>query len=85
LIIQFTCQDHETSSDFNCSVGNVLCIAQKKYAPFTKKRREIVTMQKNDRLGFILFEKAFSSGLRGRRRTYLTIVKMAWSANFKAL
>jgi hypothetical protein len=24
-----------------------------------------------------------SSGLRGRRRTYLTILKRAWSANFK--
>jgi hypothetical protein len=30
------------------------------YAPFTKNRREIVTIQKNDRLGFISFEKAFS-------------------------
>jgi hypothetical protein len=25
----------------------------------------------------------FSSGLRGRRKTYLTILKRAWSANFK--
>jgi hypothetical protein len=25
----------------------------------------------------------FCSGLRGRRRTYLTILKRAWSANFK--
>jgi hypothetical protein len=34
--------------------------AQNMYAPFTKNRREIVTIQKNDRLGFISFEKAFS-------------------------
>jgi hypothetical protein len=33
--------------------------AQNMYAPFTKNRREIVTIQKNDRLGFISFEKAF--------------------------
>jgi hypothetical protein len=44
----------------------VLCIAQScpkyvTYAPFTKNRREIVMIQKNDRLGFISFEKAFSS------------------------
>jgi hypothetical protein len=35
--------------------------AQDMYAPFTKNRREIVTIQKNDRLGFISFEKAFVS------------------------
>jgi hypothetical protein len=33
--------------------------AQNMYAPFTKNRREIVTIQKNDRLGFISFEMAF--------------------------
>jgi hypothetical protein len=33
----------------------------KNNTPFTKNRREIVTIQKNDRLGFISFEKAFSS------------------------
>jgi hypothetical protein len=40
-------------------------------------------MQKKDGLGFISFEKAFSSGLKGRRKTYLTILKRVWSANFK--
>jgi hypothetical protein len=30
----------------------------------------------------LTFERS-SSGLRGRRRTYPTILKMAWSANFK--
>jgi hypothetical protein len=33
--------------------------AQNMYAPFTKNWREIVTIQKHDRLGFISFEKAF--------------------------
>jgi hypothetical protein len=33
--------------------------AQNMYAPFTKNRREIVMILKNDRLGFISFEKAF--------------------------
>jgi hypothetical protein len=31
-----------------------------------------------------LLQLTSSSGLRGRRRTYLTILKRAWSANFKA-
>jgi hypothetical protein len=31
--------------------------AQNKYVPFTKNRREIVTIQKNDRLGFISFKR----------------------------
>jgi hypothetical protein len=37
--------------------------AQNMYAPSTKNRREIVTMQKIDGLGFISFEKAFSTRL----------------------
>jgi hypothetical protein len=37
--------------------------AQNMYAPFTKNRQEIVTIQKNDRLGFISFEKPFISDL----------------------
>jgi hypothetical protein len=55
LIIQFNSLTRFRDRDNNCSVGNVLCIM---YAPFTKNRREIVTMQKNDVLGFISFEKA---------------------------
>jgi hypothetical protein len=31
-----------------------------------------------------LLQLMSSSGLRGRRRIYLTILKRAWSANFKA-
>jgi hypothetical protein len=37
----------------------------KNNTPFTKNRREIVTIQKNDRLGFISFEKAFKGHAEG--------------------
>jgi hypothetical protein len=40
-------------------VLSIAQIAQNMYAPFTKNQREIVTIQKNDRLGFISFDKAF--------------------------
>jgi hypothetical protein len=44
-----------------CNAKNSDSSIPKPYVlPFTKNRREIVTIQKNDRLAFISFDKAFS-------------------------
>jgi hypothetical protein len=44
----------------------IVCIAQNNYAPFSKNRREIFTIQKKNRSAAISFEKSFSiNGLEG--------------------
>jgi hypothetical protein len=46
--------------------------------PFPEKSSLVL-----ESLAFSLDGRPSRSGLRGRRRTYLTIFKSAWSANFK--